>query len=159
MRGGGNIVVDLGNRIGRSRQITHQLYSGHRGAGKSTELLRLQHVLEQQGCFVVYFPAEQDIDTVDVQYSDILLACTRQLLGALKDKGDSKPLRQWLGSCWDSLKDLLQSEVSFDKLEVGVQIQQFAKLTTGNELLAPATRSGRVSDASAPLVASCFRNW
>ena len=33
------------------------------------------------------------------------------------------------------------------------------ELYNHNELFAPATRSGRVSDASLPLVAACFRNW
>jgi hypothetical protein len=133
VRGGGDIVVDLGNRIRRSRQNTYQLYSGHRGAGKSTELLRLQDALEKQGCFVVYFAAEEDIDTADVQYSDILLACARQLLRALGE-AESEPLRVWLGNCWDELKELLLSEVSFEQLGISVQVQQFAKLTTGVKL-------------------------
>jgi predicted ATP-dependent serine protease len=38
----------LGNRLQLSNQKTCQLYSGHRGAGKSTELLRLKHSLEKQ---------------------------------------------------------------------------------------------------------------
>ncbi|WP_353736013.1 MULTISPECIES: hypothetical protein [unclassified Okeania] len=46
--------------------MTCQLYAGHRGAGKSTELLRLKQYLESQKIFVVYFAAdEQDIDAED----------------------------------------------------------------------------------------------
>jgi hypothetical protein len=39
-------LVDVGRQITLANRITHQLYTGHRGAGKSTELLRLQADLE-----------------------------------------------------------------------------------------------------------------
>ncbi len=133
LRGDENILLDLGNRIRRSRsadRITCQLYSGHRGAGKSTELLRLQAALRQQGCFVVYFAAdEKDVNSEDVEYADILLACTRHLLEQLKT-ANSKPLRDWLKARWDDLKDLALTEVSFDSLTPELQISQYAKLTT-----------------------------
>jgi hypothetical protein len=139
VRGDGDIVVELGNRIRRSRQMTHQLYSGHRGAGKSTELLRLKADLEQRGCFVVYFAAdEEDINSEDVQYSDILLACSRHLVEGLK-AADPKPMLKWLKNCWGEVNDLLQSEISFDKLSLEVQLQQFAKLTA-NLKTQPTTR-------------------
>ena len=48
VRGDGDILEDLGIRLQRSNQKTCQLYSGHRGAGKSTELLRLKDSLEKQ---------------------------------------------------------------------------------------------------------------
>ncbi|NER30294.1 MAG: hypothetical protein F6J89_22380 [Symploca sp. SIO1C4] len=41
VRGDGDILVELGQKIFFSNQKTCQLYAGHRGAGKSTELLRL----------------------------------------------------------------------------------------------------------------------
>jgi hypothetical protein len=79
--GDGDILEDLGNRLQLSNQKTCQLYSGHRGAGKSTELLRLKHSLEKQKFYVVYFAAdEEDIESEDAQYTDILLACTRHIL-------------------------------------------------------------------------------
>ncbi|NJO10986.1 MAG: hypothetical protein HC840_24850 [Leptolyngbyaceae cyanobacterium RM2_2_4] len=42
VRGAENILLDLGRQILLSDRLTHQLYTGHRGAGKSTELLRLR---------------------------------------------------------------------------------------------------------------------
>jgi hypothetical protein len=57
VRGEENILVDVGRQITLANRITHQLYTGHRGAGKSTELLRLQADLEAQGYKVVYFAA------------------------------------------------------------------------------------------------------
>lgn len=60
VRGGWEVVRELGRKITRSKKPTCQLYSGHRGVGKSTELLRLKEYLEQQKYFVVYFAADGD---------------------------------------------------------------------------------------------------
>ncbi|MEM6253420.1 MAG: ATP-binding protein [Cyanobacteria bacterium P01_D01_bin.156] len=127
VRGEENILVDVGRQITYADRITHQLYTGHRGAGKSTELLRLQAGLEKQGYRVVYFPAEQsDIDPEDAQYTDILLACTRNLLKELK--GDSTAIKDWLQSRKTELVDALQSEVELgDTINVSVP---FSKVTT-----------------------------
>lgn len=87
VRADADICRDLGKKIIRSLQTeyTYQLYAGHRGGGKSTELLRLKKHLEQNNCFVVYFAADEgDIDSEDAQYTDILIACTRHLLEELK---------------------------------------------------------------------------
>jgi hypothetical protein len=130
VRGDGDILEDLGIRLQRSNQKTCQLYSGHRGAGKSTELLRLKKSLEEQKFYVVYFAAdEEDIESEDAQYTDILLACTRHLLEDLQKSADTGPLRNWLKSRWQELKDLALTEITFEGLSVEGQISQFAKLT------------------------------
>ena len=49
VRGRWDVVRELGRRITRSKEPTCQLYTGHRGVGKSTELLRLKEFLEGQG--------------------------------------------------------------------------------------------------------------
>lgn len=129
VRGDGDILEDLGRKIKLSQRMTCQLYAGHRGAGKSTELLRLQEYLQNQGCFVVYFAAdEQDINPEDTEYTDILLACTRHLLESLRN-ANSKPLRDWMRDRWEDVKDLALTEVSFETLSLESQIAQFAKLT------------------------------
>lgn len=128
VRGDENIEV-LGKRISRARRSTCQLYAGHRGAGKSTELLRLKKYLEEREFWVVYFAAdEQDIDPEDTQYTDILLACTRHLLEDLK-YANASPLLNWLGDRWQELKDLALTEIEFESLGVEGQIGLFAKLT------------------------------
>jgi len=129
VRGDGDIIEDLGRKIKLSQRMTCQLYAGHRGAGKSTELLRLQDYLQNQGCFVVYFAADdQDINPEDTEYTDILLACTRHLLESLRN-ANSKPLRDWMRDRWEDVKDLALTEVSFETLSLESQIAQFAKLT------------------------------
>jgi AAA ATPase domain len=129
VRGDANVLVDLGKKILRSDRTVCQLYAGHRGAGKSTELLRLKQDLENKGCLVVYFAAdEDDIDPEDAQYTDILLACTRHLLEALKNSNPNA-LSKWLNDCWDDLQDLALTEINFTDVKVEVLIAQFAKLS------------------------------
>jgi hypothetical protein len=130
VRGDSNILEELGRGILLSDRPTCQLYAGHRGVGKSTELLRLRKYLEENNFKVIYFAVdEEDIDPEDAQYTDVLLACTRHLLEELKKDADPSPLTTWLKARWQSLKDLAMAEVVFDKLDVSAQVGQFAKLT------------------------------
>lgn len=130
VRGEGDILVEVGREILLSDRKTCQLYAGHRGAGKSTELLRLQKHLDEEGCFVVYFPSdEEDIDPEDAQYTDILLASTRHLLEGLKDSASPASLLNWLKERWQDLKDFALTEVALESLSVEAQISQFAKIT------------------------------
>jgi len=129
VRGSGDIIRWLGRDILISDPYTYQLYAGHRGAGKSTELLRLKKYLEDNHCFVVYFAAdEEDINPQDAQYTDILLACTRHLLEELKNT-DPKPLLNWLQQRWQNLKELALTEISLENLSVEAQISEFGQLT------------------------------
>ncbi|MFM8294227.1 MAG: P-loop NTPase fold protein [Microcystaceae cyanobacterium] len=120
--------MQLGNPIILSNGLTYQLYTGHRGAGKSTELKRLKKHLENSNFHVVYFAAGDDLDEEDIQYTDILLACTRYLLEDLKNKADVSPLVNWLENRWTALKDLALTEITFDKINLEVGIAQFAKV-------------------------------
>ena len=121
-------MVDVGRQITYADRITHQLYTGHRGAGKLTELLRLKADLEQQGYRVVYFAAEEaDIDPQDAQYTDILLACTRNLLRDLQ--GDQTRIQTWLQSRKTELVEAMKSDAGFGNVSVNAEVP-FAKLTT-----------------------------
>lgn len=129
VRGDGDVITDLAEHIKLSDNNTCQLYAGHRGAGKSTELLGLKEHLENNGYFIVYFTAdEQDINPEDTEYADILLACTRHLLEHLK-QANPQPLLDWLKGRWEDLKDLANTEISLESLAVESQISQYAKLT------------------------------
>ncbi|MFM8293698.1 MAG: ATP-binding protein [Microcystaceae cyanobacterium] len=131
VRGDANILRDLGNKIIRSPgRNTCQLYAGHRGAGKSTELLRLQADLNQKGCFVVYFAADRDdLDPEDTEYTDILIACTRRLLEQLKN-ANPQPLLAWLNERQQDLKELAFTEIRFDDLKLETAIRLFGKLSS-----------------------------
>ncbi len=129
VRGDSNIKQDLGRKIVRANSPTCQLYAGHRGAGKSTELLRLQKYLEDNNCFIVYFSADkEDIDSEDAQYTDILLACTRHLLQDLRDSNPD-PILHWLRDRWKDLQELALTTVQLDGLSVETAITTFAKIT------------------------------
>jgi DNA polymerase III delta prime subunit len=137
-RGNAKIERDLGRKIERSQnKPLAQLYAGHRGTGKSTELLRLKKYLEERKCHVVYFAADEgDIDPEDAQYTDILIACTRHLLENLK-QADRRIFLPWLEARWQDLIDLALTEIKFDdlKLEIGAKAtnnvsELFAKLST-----------------------------
>jgi hypothetical protein len=54
VRGGADILIDLGTTFNISDQPTCQLYSGYRGDGKTIELLRLRQDLEQKGYIVAF---------------------------------------------------------------------------------------------------------
>ncbi|NEO97091.1 MAG: ATP-binding protein, partial [Moorea sp. SIO3G5] len=56
---------------------------------------------------------EKDIDEIDAQYTDILLACTRNILEKLKEYASPNPLLNWLQSRYTELKDLALSDVEF----------------------------------------------
>lgn len=128
VRGKWDVVRELGRKITRSKKPTCQLYTGHRGVGKSTELLRLKEYLEAKKYFVVYFAADElDIEPQDTDYAEILFACTRHLVEEIK-LINHNPLLQWLEKRWESLKDLALTEVEFEGLSLEAQVAQFATI-------------------------------
>jgi hypothetical protein len=134
VRGEQDVLQELGDTIvlsGEEDGYTCQLYTGARGSGKSTELLRLQQNLERKGYFVVYFEADRgDIEIDDTEHTDILLACTRHIIEDLKDFADSQPLLDWLKTRLQSLIDLGLTEVELEKVGVEFQLPQLGKLMT-----------------------------
>jgi hypothetical protein len=148
VRGDEDIVNDLGKRIRNSDRMTYQLYTGHRGSGKSTELRRLQKSLEDHGFFVVYFEAdEEDIDPQNVEYIDILLACTRRFLKDIRS-ANAAPIQNWLRDRWQEIKDLAQMEIAFDKITLEQALSVFTKLTAS--IRAEPTQRAKIRDKVNP---------
>lgn len=83
---GGKAIEALKRTIARlsPNEPTCQLFTGHIGCGKSTELLRLKMELEALDFHVVYFQATDDLDVADVDITDILLAIARQVSASLE---------------------------------------------------------------------------
>ncbi len=83
---GGKVIEALGRTITRlaPNKPTCQLFTGHIGCGKSTELRRLEAELKQQNFHVVYFESTQDLDMADVDVTDIMLAIARQVSESLE---------------------------------------------------------------------------
>ena len=124
VRGDVNLVEELSQEIILADEYTCQLYTGHRGGGKSTELKRLVHYLEEQGYQVVYFDVLEDVDPEDVSYTDILIACTRRLLTALK--GNTRSIKAWFEDRAESLKQLAMTSIEKGDSAIGF----FSQLTT-----------------------------
>ena len=118
VRGDEDILTGLGLEIQRSETVTSQLYAGHRGAGKSTELLRLQDDLQKKQFRVVYFAADDgELEPENTEYSDILLACARQVITKLRSPSskDGK-FRAWVDRLLKDLRELGVTELSLDEL-------------------------------------------
>jgi hypothetical protein len=124
-RGGGDVVRHIANDLQRSEKPQHILFAGHRGGGKSTELLRLKHFLENpledgDKFFVVHFESDsQDIDVNDADFPDILLAMIRHVSQALREGPVGEDLRGGLiGGFVNRLKDCLSS-LEFADVQLG----------------------------------------
>jgi hypothetical protein len=118
VRGDEDILLGLGLEIARSPKVTTQLYAGHRGAGKSTELLRLQDDLQNKAFRVIYFAVDDgDLEPENTEYSDILLACARQVISELRPPSSKNDkFRAWVDRLLRDLRDLGVTELSLDEL-------------------------------------------
>lgn len=83
---GGKIIEALLRTITRisPNSPTCQLFTGHLGCGKSTELLRLKAELEEAQFHVVYFESTHVLEMADVDVTDILLAIAGQVSESLE---------------------------------------------------------------------------
>lgn len=113
--------------ISYSDKATHQLFTGHRGCGKSTELLRLKKRLEDDRFYVVYFAADADLDANDLTYTDLLLSVARRVIAQTSkdeiDLGDAlKTVERWFAevvyeeSEWKKVEQELTSQAEISLL-------------------------------------------
>jgi hypothetical protein len=121
VRGDEDTVRKMFRIISFSDKPTHQLFTGHRGCGKSTELLRLKERLEGDRFYVVYFAADEDLDANDLTYTDLLLSIARRVIAQTsKDEinlGDAlKTVETWFAevvyeqSEWKKVEQELTSQ-------------------------------------------------
>ena len=90
-RGGESLAQHVASRIRRTKSphFHQQLITGHRGCGKSTELLQLSARLEQEQFLTVYLNVEDVLDLGDVCYQDVLLGIAKAVEEKLR-KNDIK---------------------------------------------------------------------
>lgn len=102
------------------------LFTGQRGTGKSTELKRLQDVLDGMGITAFYADlSEYVLLTKPIEISDFLIA----MAGALSDRVAADPrFSRHLAhrSYWDRLSHFLQSKVEFK--EFGIKFEGVADI-------------------------------
>ncbi|MEL0589576.1 MAG: ATP-binding protein [Planktothrix rubescens PR222] len=121
---GSDIIRELSRTITllSHDEPTCQLFSGHIGCGKSTELFRLKDLLEHQGYHVVYFESSQNLDMADVDISDVLLMIARQVSESLEaDQIRLKP--GYFSNLFTEISELMQTPIQLSaeaELSVGI---------------------------------------
>jgi hypothetical protein len=121
---GEKLIESLSRKIVRISpdEATCQLFTGHIGCGKSTELLRLKHELTEKKFHVAYFECDRQLELSDVDASDILLAIAGQLSNGL-EKEWINIIPEYFKKLFGELKDLLQTKLDLSanfKLSVGI---------------------------------------
>jgi len=128
VRGDEDTVSQMFKTVSYSDTHTHQLFTGHRGCGKSTELLRLKERLTDDGFYVVYFAVDEDLDPNDLIYTDLLLSIARRVVEQTSrekiDLGDAlKTVETWFAEVvyeedeWERVEQELRNEA-----EIGLGI-------------------------------------
>lgn len=97
---------------------TCNLFTGHIGCGKSTELLKLRAQLEEAGFYTIYFASSDDLEVADVDIGDVLLAIARRISQGLEEL--QLPPAQGLRGLLTRTTDLLQTEFNLTEVEVGI---------------------------------------
>ncbi len=64
----------------------HKLFIGHAGSGKTTELFRLYHKLKEKNYFVCFGRCDIDLDSGDVEYTEVLFYILDLLIREAKEK-------------------------------------------------------------------------
>ena len=110
---GGKVIESMKRAIvlKKSDQYTCQLFTGHIGCGKSTELRRLQSELEEKGFHVVYIESDQDLNMEDVDITDILLAMMHQIVASLENEAKVKVQPGYFRTLFQDIAQTLQTPV------------------------------------------------
>jgi hypothetical protein len=120
-------------------------FSGHRGCGKSTELL---HLMANPGIQKKYWPINFSIrdeaDIIDLDFRDILLAIGSRMFRDYRKAGGKLPdqllkeLNSWRGKVEEEVKTIHSGRIAF---ELGAGIDAFFTNTGLKMKLEPATRA------------------
>jgi hypothetical protein len=104
-----------------------KVFAGHRGVGKTSELLRLKSFLEkphdpdQKPFLVILSDVSRSLDLNDLDFPDLLVFQAAEIQRQLREAQipSFSATNEYLTRLWDDFKDLLSSEVSVTGGEVG----------------------------------------
>jgi len=120
-------------------------FSGHRGCGKSTELLHLMGNVEiQKKYWPINFSIREETDIIDIDFRDVLLAIGGRLYREYRKKGGELPeqllkeLDGWRGKVEKNVTTILDGRLS--NFELGASIDAFFANAGLKMKLEPATR-------------------
>jgi hypothetical protein len=106
-----------------------RLFSGFRGSGKTTELLRLQRKLEAQGYFVLYADALKYVNAAEpIEITDLLMALAGAFSDALEERLGVDVTRE---TYWDRLWGFLNREVTVKDTGIKLEYQTPLKEVLG----------------------------
>jgi hypothetical protein len=120
-------------------------FSGHRGCGKSTELLHLMGCDEITNKYwPLNFSIREETDIIDIDFRDVLLAIGGRLFREYRKKGGELPdqllkeLEGWKGKVEKNVTTILDGRLS--NFELGASIDAFFANAGMKMKLEPATR-------------------
>ena len=123
---GTDAVSEIAAEINYQESEGRCLFTGQRGTGKSTELLRLQSELEGSGVVTFYADlSEYILLTKPIEITDFLIS----MAGAFSDQLERDPrFGQRLGhrTYWERLSHFVESKVEFK--EIGLKVEGIAEL-------------------------------
>jgi hypothetical protein len=118
-----DVKVRLANSIARSPWAVTRLFTGHRGAGKTTELNRVRQRLQDgiggRRVFVSMLFAERWVHLDDVQPEDLVYQIVRQLVADLTGAGFSFAETKFR-SALEGVHDFFKGRVALNKADVGI---------------------------------------
>ena len=118
---GGQITEPLMHELRRANpaQPVCRLIAGHKGCGKTVELMHMKRELEKEGQFTVFhWLAEDTIDLAAVDFPDLALGLAGGLAKELAESYNIRLAPGYFSKLWDRLKNYLHSDISFDKVDL-----------------------------------------
>lgn len=117
-------VIDSGD------SALHKLFIGHAGSGKTTELFRLYQKLKEKNYFVCFGRCDIDLDTGDVEYTEVLFYILDLLIRKAKENNISVK-EQTLDNIiayWTSIQEVSITADKQENLEVEGGVEAGVKL-------------------------------
>lgn len=107
-------VMDSGN------SALHKLFIGHAGSGKTTELFRLYQRLKEENYFVCFGRCDIDLDSGDVEYTEVLFYILDLLIRGAKEKNiDIKEsVLDAIVAYWTSIQEVSTAVCQQSELDV-----------------------------------------
>jgi hypothetical protein len=115
-----------------------RLLAGHKGCGKTVELMHMKRELEKDGQFTVFhWLAEGTIDLAAVDFPDLALGLVGGLARELKEHFGIRLKPGYFASLTERLKDYLHSDITFDEMDLELGLAK----VTANIKQSPTVRS------------------
>lgn len=110
---------------------------GHRGTGKTSELLSLQKKIKNTSCYFVVFSDLSDgsLDINNIEFVDVILLLLEKFINELKDNGATvssdilEPFYNWFSERISEINSTIDASAEIGvEVEAGVTIPFFSKL-------------------------------